>query len=455
MDVFSLDDVGQRLGVELDPVLADAASLLEAIVQYYGTQDAPKAVEPSAKAIGVAAPKPGSATESSIKQSLERFVSGEPGIASASLVIEPEEIAEAAQESAAAAYDQEPEPFTTVTPSEAPEPDAEPASDVVVSETLEQMAAATAPQGPPAIDLDVLAVADATKVTLLVADILEDAAHKGATRIHLLPYKDDFFLVYRVKGRLEKISSAPLSLQGRADRRVQELREDLGRAGQHAGTRSRARPPRPSAIWCSTVSVVPTIAGQRMVDLALAAALRAARSGFARHERGRDPRAPGDGRARPGHPARRRTGRRGALVDATTRCSRTRPACGKTVYSVERSIEYEIPAVAQVLVNPGSPIGASSYLAVGIRQDTDVLAIDGLQSVDDIQLAVEAAGAGRARHRDVRGGSIVGGGPPHARPRRGAARPGLRTHVRRRSAPRSHQLPAVRGRVRVAAARRR
>ena len=49
---------------------------------------------------------------------------------------------------------------------------------------------------------------------------------------------------------------------------------------------------------------------------------------------------------------------------------------GKTVYSVERSIEYEIPAVAQVLVNPGSPVGAASYFAAGMRQDTDVLAID-------------------------------------------------------------------------------
>jgi type II secretory ATPase GspE/PulE/Tfp pilus assembly ATPase PilB-like protein len=68
---------------------------------------------------------------------------------------------------------------------------------------------------------------------------------------------------------------------------------------------------------------------------------------------------------------------------------------GRTVYSVERSIEYEIPAVAQVLVNPGSPVGAASYFAAGIRQDTDVMAIDAMQSVEDVHLAIEAAGLGK------------------------------------------------------------
>lgn len=70
-------------------------------------------------------------------------------------------------------------------------------------------------------------------------------------------------------------------------------------------------------------------------------------------------------------------------------------AVGKTVYSVERSIEYEIPAVAQVLVSPGSPVGAASYFSAGIRQDTDVMAIDSMQSVEDVHLAIEAAGMGK------------------------------------------------------------
>lgn len=405
MDVFSLDEVGAGLGVELDPVLADAASLLAAVVQYYGAQDAAKAAESPAKAQSTAAPKPGSATESSIEHTLERFVSAEPGSASPGIAVETEETAPAAPESATVDFDQEPEPFTTVTPSEAPEPDAEPAADVVVSETLEQMAAASAPAGTPAIDLDVLAVADAMKVALLVASILEDAAQKGATRIHLLPYKEDFFLVYRLKGRLEKISSAPLSLQGplidafKSFARISGAPASmpaLGRVRAHLAGRDLAL----------MISVVPTIAGQRMVI---------SFSPLRSEPRGLTSLGMNEAEIR-ALQAMVERGRGILLVAAPAAEGRSSTyyallahaaAVGKTVYSVERSIEYEIPAVAQVLVNPGSPIGASSYLAVGIRQDTDVLAIDGLQSIDDIQLAVEAAGAGRLVIATLAAGSIV------------------------------------------------
>ena len=69
-------------------------------------------------------------------------------------------------------------------------------------------------------------------------------------------------------------------------------------------------------------------------------------------------------------------------------------ASGKTVYSVEQSIEYEIAAVAQVMIEPGGPSPAA-YIAAGMRQDTDVIAIDGLRTVEDVHLAVEAAGLGK------------------------------------------------------------
>lgn len=70
-------------------------------------------------------------------------------------------------------------------------------------------------------------------------------------------------------------------------------------------------------------------------------------------------------------------------------------AMGKTVYSVERSVEYEIPSVAQVMVNTASPVPTANYLAAGLRQDTDVIALDGIRTVEDAHLAVEAAGLGK------------------------------------------------------------
>jgi type II secretory ATPase GspE/PulE/Tfp pilus assembly ATPase PilB-like protein len=84
-------------------------------------------------------------------------------------------------------------------------------------------------------------------------------------------------------------------------------------------------------------------------------------------------------------------------------------AVGKTVYSVEHSVDYEIPAVSQVLVNPGSPVAAAAYLEVGMRQDTDVVAIDSMQSVEDVHRAIEAAGIGKLVIATFSGAGIVAG----------------------------------------------
>jgi len=282
-------------------------------------------------------------------------------------------------------------PDEPVVATAAPAPEA-PSAPESASDTLEKMAASAAPAGPHALDLDVLAVADKTKVAVLVADILENAASRGATRIHLLPYKDDFFLVFRIAGRLEKVASAPLSMQGPLVDAFKSFAKISGTpSGSPALGRVHARVADRDLVL--TVSAVPTIAGQRVV-ISLAP--------FRPDPRSLSALGMSEAEERALHAMVER-GRGILLVAAPVAGGRSETyysllahaaAAGKTVYSVERSVDYEIPAVAQVLVSPGSPAGASAYLAVGMRQDTDVIAIDGLQTVGDIHLAVEAAGTG-------------------------------------------------------------
>ncbi|MDP2300010.1 MAG: ATPase, T2SS/T4P/T4SS family, partial [Actinomycetota bacterium] len=258
---------------------------------------------------------------------------------------------------------------------------------------IEQMAAAApAGSGPSAIDLDVLAVADARKVALLVADILEHAVARGASRIHLLPYKEDFFLVYRVQGGLEKVASAPVSLQASLIEGFKQYaklssvpasRPALGRLRTHISDRDLVL----------TTSVVPTIAGQRLV-ISLAA--------FRPQPRGLEELGVSEAESRALRAMVERG--RGILLvcapvaggSSTTYYALLAHAAsaGKTVYSVEQSIEHEIPAVAQVMIEPGGPSPAA-YNAAGMRQDTDIIAIDGLRTVEDVHLAVEAAGYGK------------------------------------------------------------
>lgn len=350
MDVFALDDVAAELGLEVEPVLADGASFALTLEQYYpaGASSAPLAPSAAVDAIP--------AVEAS--DFFEEAVDDTPAV-----------------------------PVAPV--ADAPHIEPAPAAP---AETIEQMAAAEAPAGSGAIDLDVLAVADTRKVAVLVADIIDDAISRGATRIHLLPYKDDFFLVYRVKGALEKISSAPLSMQGALVEGFKHFarlsgvpasRPALGRVRTRIGDKERVL----------TVSVVPTISGQRLV--VSVAPFRPEPRGFA--ELG-VPEA--ESRALRAMVER---GRGILLVCApvaggasTTYYSLLAHAAssGKTVYSVEQSIDYEIAAVAQVMIEPGGP-SAAAYIAAGMRQDTDVIAIDGLRTVEDVHLAVEAAGQGK------------------------------------------------------------
>lgn len=381
MDVFTLDSLAAQLGLEIEAVLSDAASVKGAILQYYGDV----AEEPVVAAAAQAMESPAELAERLLEE-----VEGD--VPSADLDVT--DFFEA--------------PIEQDVPVVAEAPVAE--EPTVVSEptqTIEEVVETSSAEGPSAIDLDVLAVADARKVAVLVSDILENAVMRGANRIQLLPYKDDFFLVYRVHGRLEKIASAPLSLQGALVdgfknfarlSSVESSRPALGRVKSHIGDRDLV----------VTVSAVPTIAGQRVVISV--AASKAAPRGLA--ELGMN-----EAEVRALHAMVER-GKGILLVCAPVAGGRSSTyyallqhaaQFGKTVYSVERAIDYEIPAVAQVLVGPGSPVSAEGYFAAGIRQDTDVIAIDAMQSVEDVHLAVEAAGIGKLVIATFSGGDIVAG----------------------------------------------
>lgn len=360
MDVFALDTISAELGMELEPVLADDASFASALDQYYGqATESPAVAPPIAPPAEAAPPAPVFEDDTAPVVAVSDFFD------------------ESADDT----------PAVPVVPVDEAAPVA-PAS-VVIEEVV---AAAPSPATPSAIDLDVLAVADARKVAVLVADILDHAVARGASRVHLLPYKDDFFLVYRVQGALEKVASAPISLQASLVDGFKQFaklgsvpasKPALGRLRTHIGDRDLVL----------TTSVVPTIAGQRLV-ISLAA--------FRPEPRGLEELGASEAEARALRAMVERG--RGILLvcapvaggSSTTYYALLSHAAssGKTVYSVEQSIEHEIPAVAQVMIEPGGPSPAA-YIAAGMRQDTDVIAIDGLRTVEDVHLAVEAAGLGK------------------------------------------------------------
>lgn len=369
-DVFVLDDLARELGVEVEPVLAEPEAIAAALEQHYGPAAAPPAPVVTA---GEAAAPPAPAAEEVPPLAAADFFEVEAGPAA---------------------------------PAVAAVPGPAPAAPVEASvEVIERMA--EAPAKETSIDLDVLAVADARKVAVLVTQIFELAVSQKATQIHLLPYKDDFFLVFRVAGALEKIASAPLSLQTAL---VDGFRAFVKAGGAaHGGpslVRSTARIG--ELDLALTLSSVPTIAGQRLV-----VSLEPRR----REPKGLDVLGMSEAEVRALHAMVER-GRGMLLVCAPVASGASSTyyallshaaSVGKTVYSVEHSIEYEIPAVAQVMVDASSPVPASNYFAAGLRQDTDVVAMDGIRTVEDVHLAVEAAGMGKLVIATFPAGDVASG----------------------------------------------
>lgn len=367
-DVFTLDELASDLGVEVEAVLADGPAVAAAVVQYYGAPPAEPEFTPPSDVV-VPAPE---------ADELEMSAADFFDVAEDNVVV------------------------AAAPPSEAHDIAEESAN---LAQTVEEVVAAETPAGPAQVDLDVLAVADERKVAVLVADILEQAVARGASRIHLLPYKTDFFLVFRIKGRLEKIASAPLSMQPPLIDGFKTYAK-LGRVPADVPALGRLHAEIGGKQLVLTVSSVPTVAGQRLV-VSLSPARPQPRDLL---ELGMN-----DAESRALNAMVER-GRGILLVAAPVAGGRSSTyyallqhaaSVGKTAYSVERAIEYEIPAVAQVLVNPGSPVGAASYFAAGIRQDTDVLAIDSMQSVEDVHLAIEAAGMGKLVIATFAGADIV------------------------------------------------
>ena len=348
-DVFDLDTLSASLGVEVEAVIGEPSSITEALGHYYG---------PPAPEAGEGAPAEPMAADQSGAEPAE----------------------------APAAVGSAPDDADTASAAEMLPEHAEPAG---------------------AIDLDVLAVADPAKVTGLVVRIIEDALGRGASHVHLLPYKDEFFLVYRVDGRLEQIASAPLSLQhSLVDAIASYVRLDrtpgalpaLGRSRTRAGERERTL----------TVSIVPTLGGERLV-------IEFGTPGDAPRELEALGMSEAEARALRAMVER---GRGLMLVCAPVAGGRSETyyallahaaGAGKTVYSVERAAGYEMPAVAQALVSPGSAGGAAAYLAAGLAQDTDVIGIDSLHSAEEAHLAIEAGARGRLVIATVAADGIVSG----------------------------------------------
>lgn len=344
LDVFDMDELAEQLSYELEPVLSDARDIEDAIKANYGGQQAQEAAAPAAEAPPA-------------------------------------------------------EPSTEVPAAPAPDEAAE----------LPQAAAAptmrTAVTGG-AIDLDVLAVADATTTVLLMTDILQAAQDTGASHVHVDPGPDEFELVFRVGDELRSIARAAAVFESALSRTARTMAHLSPDATGPATGRMRVYL-RDSEITVG-LSILPTVHGERLV-LALGgagtgapASLEAA--GMLEEQRQA---LAGASKARGGL----------VLVSGPVSSGRSatyglilaeRRAAGVTALSIEDRVESDSEGVWQVELAPALGLDAAAALGAALRQDADVLGLDELRTASEAHLLLQAAASGRTVVATTVGGDGVG-----------------------------------------------
>lgn len=350
LDVFGLDELSAQLAYELEPVLSDPSAITEAIDGNYGPATAEAAEAAEAKEPEGAAP-------------------AEPAAASA----EPQPAGAGAGGPEAPAAEK-PETATTAAPAAPAEP-----------------AAPAAPAAGP-IDLDVLAIADATTIVTLITQILEDASDAGASHVHVDPGPEEFVLSYRVGAERRRIGSAAIGFESALTRSVRTMARVAEASGAPAAGRMRLLL-RDSEVTVG-VSLLPTTYGERLVMSMPAPSDGPARldeTGMAAEDRAtlEGALALGKGLALVGGPVRSGRSTLYSLLLAA------QVGSGRSVLSIEDRVTRELDGAYQVELSPVSGLSATSALSVAVRQDADVIAVDELRGPEDFHLLIEAAADGR------------------------------------------------------------
>ena len=236
------------------------------------------------------------------------------------------------------------------------------------------------------------AVADAAPVVRLVKHILHQAAALGASDIHLEPSQGRLVVRWRVDGVLRRALTLPGSSLGPVASRIKVISgmdisvkrrpQDGGLAFQHGGGSLRLR-----------VSTLPTVEGEKIV-LRLLDPLQAPSNLDALGIAHRDLKlirrlgAAGQGVILAAGPTG--SGKSSSLFAALAELNQE----GLNVVTVEDPVEYRVPGINQVQVQPLAGMTFPAALRAILRQDPDVVMIGEIRDRETAEIAMAAAVTG-------------------------------------------------------------
>ncbi len=263
----------------------------------------------------------------------------------------------------------------------------ESAGDLIREITAAAPREAVSPAASPAEDL--LRDAEGAPVTRLVNQILLDAARTNASDVHLEPFENHLRIRFRMDGRLYDRPSPPKHLEAALTSRLKVMaRLDIAekRLPQDGSARVRIG----DRELDIRVSTVPVAEGERIV-------LRLLRRESAAHsleELGLRHQAAAAFRRLLALPQGM------VLVTGPTGSGKTTTLYAAlreldtdrlNVMTIEDPIEYQLPSISQIQVNPRIELTFARCLRHVLRQDPDVILVGETRDLETAEIAVRAA----------------------------------------------------------------
>ena len=239
-----------------------------------------------------------------------------------------------------------------------------------------------------ALELGIVSTGDGP-VVRLVGSILERAVREGASDVHVEPRANQTRVRYRVDGVLRGMVSVPGGLHGGVTARIKVLAE-LDIAERRAPQDGRISVKLGTSRVDLRVATLPTVFGEKVVlrlldtanvevdlrRLGFEAGMLSAYEGVFRRPYGT------------------------ILVTGPTGCGKSTTlyatlgeldGAEKNIVTIEDPVEYRMPGINQVQVNPKAGLGFASGLRSILRSDPDVVMIGEIRDRETARTSIEAA----------------------------------------------------------------
>lgn len=266
--------------------------------------------------------------------------------------------------------------------------------------TLDEILSQSAAEAPESVSESVRAgdahvgesEVNAAPVVKLVNKILSDAVQRGASDLHISPEREGLMVRVRVDGIMQPLFSVPSHLAAAVLSRLKVL-SGMDIAERRKPQDGRLRVKVSSGVRDLRVSTVPTAHGENLVARILASDLQSVDFDALGMSAGLQSTLKG----------LLQQSSRLVLVTGPTGSGKTSTLYGcllavrdgtSNIISIEDPIEYRIPGVTQIQVNPKIGVTFAEGLRSVLRQDPDVVMVGEIRDSETASVAMQVAQTG-------------------------------------------------------------